>query len=189
MKKLSIDDFKNSRHNCRKILRGFTVARSRSGDVPASHFDYKRWCGFYHEGAEPSAEGSVLCLHDEWASRTIPNPGSDRLGEYTKEVEYGTASRSNEKLFVLIHITRPENRAQTTNNRRHDYVPKVVSRKDELQHIAVQVTSHFRTGPSTSVLCKRGTYVSGNYELLLRLIEPYSVGIPSPKGRSRVLER
>ena len=157
MKELSIDDFKTSRHNFRKILKGFRVVRSPSGDVPASDFD--DGCGFHHEGAEPSAEGSVLCVDDDWASRTISNPGSDGHGENAKEAEYSTASRLHDEFFVLIHITRPGNKACTTNRHQHDYVPKVVPRKDELPHIAVQVTTYFRTDTSTLVLCKHGTCV------------------------------
>ena len=62
MKELSIEDFKKARHNFRKILKGFRVVRSPSGDVPASHLD--DGCGFHHEGAEPSAEG-VLRVDDD----------------------------------------------------------------------------------------------------------------------------
>ena len=157
MKELSIEDFKKARHNFRKTLRGFRVLRSPSSHVPARHLD--DGCGFHHEGAEPSAEGSVLRVDDDWVSRAIPNPGSDGHGEQTKEAECGTVSLLHDESYVLIHITRPGNRACTTNQRQHAYVPKVVPRKDELPHIAVQVTTYFRTDTFASVLCKRGTCV------------------------------
>ena len=114
MKELSIDDFKKSSHNFRKILKGFRVVCS--GDVPASHFDYRKWYDIHHEGAEPSAKGSVLCVDNEWASRTIPNPGSDWHGENAKEAEYGTVSRLHDEFYVLIHITKTGRVRQTYAN-------------------------------------------------------------------------
>ena len=53
---------------------------------------------------------SVLCLDDEWASRTIPNPGSGGHGEDNKEAEYDIAYRLHEELLVVLHITRSGNR-------------------------------------------------------------------------------
>ena len=52
----------------------------------------------------------MLYLDDEWASRIIPNPGSDGDGEDNKEAEYGIAYRLHEELLVLLHITRSGNR-------------------------------------------------------------------------------
>ena len=147
MKALALDDFKRARHGFRKSLMGFTVVRSNSGDIPAQEFS--DGCGGDLERAVPSSERSGLSVDGEWTTRTIPISGDD-VCESTdedsddessdEETDYGTVHRVPEDRFVLIHLTRPGNRKQTTNNRHHEYVRRVVPRKEDLQRIAVQVT-------------------------------------------------